>query len=212
MPTTFSSRCCSAIPTVYAPRWWFVAPQEIERVDVSYGAHSAAYAGNAVGTVMVMKSRLPDQFEAHVDAQAFTQSFNLYGTDEAYNGSRLGAFLGNRHGDLRWTFTFGHFENTGHPQSFASAARSTTAPGAATVVSGHHWDKDATGADRVVMGATSIDKTAQDNAKIKLAWDFSPAARLTYALGHWRNDSDVTVQSYLRDAAGKPDLQRQRQH
>ena len=43
----------------YAPRWWFVSPQEIERVDVSYGAHSAAYAGNAAGVVMVMKSRMP---------------------------------------------------------------------------------------------------------------------------------------------------------
>ena len=53
----------------FAPRWWFVMPQEIERVDVSYGAHSAAYAGNAVGVVMVMKSRLPDRFEAAADAQ-----------------------------------------------------------------------------------------------------------------------------------------------
>lgn len=188
----------------YAPRWWFVSPQEIERVDVSYGAHSAAYSGNAVGTVMVMKSRLPDGFEAHVDAQAFGQAFKLYGTDETYKGSRLGAFLGNRNGDLRWTLSAGHFENTGHPQSFATAARSTTAPGAATVVTGHTWDKDAKDADRVVMGATSIDHTIQDNAKLKLAYDFSPAARLTYALGHWRNDSSLSVQSYLRNAAGNP--------
>lgn len=188
----------------YAPRWWFVAPQEIERIDVSYGAHSAAYAGNAVGTVMVMKSRLPDGFEANVDAQAFAQPFKLYGTDETYEGSRLGAFMGNRHGDLAWTLSLGHLENTGHPMSFATSARKTTAPGAATLVTGYHWDRDTTHADRVVMGATSIDQTAQDNAKIKLAWDLSPAARLTYSLGHWRNDSDISVQSYLRDAAGNP--------
>ena len=70
----------------YAPRWWFVSPQEIERVDVSYGAHSAAYAGNAAGVVMVMKSKMPEKFEADADAQAFSQSFKLYGTDETYNG------------------------------------------------------------------------------------------------------------------------------
>lgn len=188
----------------YAPRWWFVSPQEIERVDVSYGAHSAAYAGNAAGVVMVMKSKMPEKFEAYADAQAFSQSFKLYGTDETYNGSRLGAFLGNRQDDLRWTLSFGHLGNTGHPMSFATAARSTTAPGAATVVTGYHWDKDTKGADRVVFGATGIDHSLQDNAKVKLAYDFSPGSRLTYTLGFWRSDSDVSVQSYLRDAAGNP--------
>lgn len=189
----------------YAPRWWFVAPQEIERVDVSYGAHSAAYAGNSAGVVMVMKSRLPEKFEAHVDAQAFSQPFKLYGTDDTFNGSRLGAFLGNRHGDLRWTFSAGHLENTGHPASFATANRSTTALlGGETAVTGFHMDKNSTNGDRAIFGATSIDRTKQDNAKIKLAYDFSPASRLTYSLGHWRNDSDVSVDSYLRNAAGNP--------
>lgn len=188
----------------YAPRWWFVAPQEIERVDVSYGAHSAAYAGNSAGVVMVMKSRLPEKFEAHVDAQAFSQPFKLYGTSDTYNGSRVGAFLGDRYGDLRWSLSAGHLENTGHPASFATASRSTTAAGSATVVTGYHWDKDSTDKDRVIFGATSIDHSVMDNAKIKLAYDFSPASRLTYSLGHWRNDSDVSIASYLRDAAGNP--------
>jgi len=188
----------------YAPRWWFVSPQEIERVDVSYGAHSAAYAGNAAGVVMVMKSRMPEKFEAYADAQAFSQSFDLYGTKETYNGSRVSAFLGNRNGDLRWTLSAGHLDNTGHPMSFATAARSTTVPGAATVVTGYHWDKDTKNADRVVFGATGIDHNIQDNAKVKLAYDFSPGSRLTYTLGYWQSDSDASVQSYLRDAAGNP--------
>lgn len=189
----------------FAPRWWFVAPQEIERVDVSYGAHSAAYPGNAVGAVMVMKSRLPEKFEAHAEAQVFSQPYQLYGTNETFNGAREGVFLGNRHGDLRWTLSAGHFQNTSHPQMFTSAARSATAaPGTATVVTGYHQDKDATGADRVIFGATGIDHNVQDNAKVKLAYDFSPGSRLTYTLGYWRSDSDSKVQSYLRDAAGNP--------
>lgn len=188
----------------YAPRWWFVSPQEIERVDVSYGAHSAAYAGNAAGVVMVMKSRMPEKFEAYADAQAFSQPFELYGTNETYNGGRAGAFLGNRHDNLRWTLSAGHLGNTGHPMSFATATRSAVAPGAATVVTGYHWDKDSKNADRVVFGATGIDHNLQDNAKVKLAYDFSPGSRLTYTLGLWRSDSDVSVQSYLRDAAGNP--------
>src|SRR3990167_8006329 len=189
----------------YAPRWWFVSPQEIERVDVSYGAHSAAYAGNAAGVVMVMKSRMPEKFEAYADAQAFSQSFKLYGTDETYNGSRMGAFLGNRNGDLRWTLSAGHLGNTGHPMSFSNSARKTTAlAGGETVVTGYHWDKDSKGADRVIFGATSIDHSLQDNAKVKFAYDFSPGSRLTYTMGYWQSDSDTSVHSYLRDAAGNP--------
>jgi iron complex outermembrane receptor protein len=189
----------------FAPRWWFVAPQELERIDVSYGAHSAAYPGNAVGVVMVMKSRMPERFEAHADAQAFRQHFTLYRTDDQYDGSRVGAFLGNRHGQLRWTLSFNHLKNTGHPMSFATALRSTTAAGVAdTVVSGYVWDKDTKNNDRVVMGANSIDTTVQDIAKIKLAYDFSPGSRVTYTLGYWRNDSEVTVDTYLRDLFGNP--------
>ena len=189
----------------YAPRWWFVSPQEIERVDVSYGAHSAAYAGNAAGVVMVMKSRMPEKFEAHADAQAFSQPFQLYGTDETYNGSRAGAFFGNRQGELRWTLSAGHLENTGNPMAFSNSARKTTAlTGGETVVTGYHWDKDSKGADRVIFGATSIDHSLQDNAKVKLAYDFSPGSRLTYTMGYWQSDSDTSVQSYLRDAAGNP--------
>lgn len=189
----------------YAPRWWFVSPEEIERVDVSYGAHSAAYAGNAVGVVMVMKSRLPEKFEGNVEAQAFHQNFKLYGTDQNSDGARLGAFLGNRHGDLRWTLALNHLENEGHPMSFATSARKTTAlTGGETAVTGYHWDRDPKGADRVVFGATGMDRTTQDNAKLKLAYDFAPGARLTYTLGHWQNDSDARVESYLRDAAGNP--------
>lgn len=188
----------------YAPRWWFVAPQEIDRVDVSYGAHSAAYAGNAVGVVMVMKSKMPEKFEATAEAQVFQQNFNLYSTDETYNGSRLGVFLGNRNGDLRWTLSAGHLENTGHPMSFKTASRSTkpVAVGDTAIASGYHWEKDPKNADRVVMGATGIDHNKQDNAKVKLAYDFSPGSRLTYTLGYWQSDSDSNVQSYLRDASG----------
>jgi iron complex outermembrane receptor protein len=187
----------------FAPRWWFVSPEEIERVDVSYGAHSAAYAGNAVGVVMVMKSRLPESFEASAEAQAFHQNFKLYGTDMDSDGHRVGAYLGNRHGDLRWTLSLNHLENEGHPMSFATATRtSTAATGADTAVTGYSRDKDPKGNDRVVFGAYGMDHNTQDNAKLKLAYDFMPGSRLTYTIGYWSSDSNSTVASYLRDAGG----------
>lgn len=189
----------------FAPRWWLVMPHEIERIDVSYGPHSAAYAGNSVGAVIVMKTRLPEKFEAHASAQGFTQNFRLYGTDDDFSGSQASASLGNRHGDLRWFLGLNHFENKGHPQSFVTAAPSTTAAGGGdAIVTGFHQDRDPKGAPRVVMGALSLDRTRQDNVKLKLGYDVSPAARFIYTLGNWRNDSDLSIESYLRNAAGNP--------
>ena len=48
-----------------SPRWTLVTPEEIARIDVLYGPFSAAYAGNSIGTVVNITTRLPDKLEAH---------------------------------------------------------------------------------------------------------------------------------------------------
>ena len=50
----------------FPPRWGLVTPEEIARVDVMYGAFSAAYSGNSVGAVVDHQTRMPNKFEAHV--------------------------------------------------------------------------------------------------------------------------------------------------
>lgn len=188
----------------YPPRWGLVTPDEIERIDVIYGPFSAAYPGNAMGAVIQMTTRMPDQFEAHGRAQAFSQAFKLYGSDERHSGSQASAALGSRVDALSWWFNYNHLENQGQPMSFLTKPLSTAAPGAATVVTGAHFDTDPSGNPRVVIGATSITETVQDHAKLRLAYDFTPAVRATYTLGLWENKSDTRVQSYLRNAAGNP--------
>lgn len=189
----------------FPPRWSLVSPEEIKRIDVIYGPFSAAYPGNSMGATIHMTTRLPETFEAHAKAQGFRQDFRLYGTDEKYSGDQVNAVLGNRHGRLAWFAGVNHLDNHGHPMSFATSATSTTAAGGGdTAVSGVHQDRDQYGNGRVVFGATGIDHTVQDNFKLKLAYDITPALRASYLLGYWQNDSDVTVQSYLRDAAGNP--------
>ena len=189
----------------FPPRWSLVSPEEIKRIDVIYGPFSAAYPGNSMGATIHMTTRLPETFEAHAKAQGFRQKFKLYGTDEEYNGGQINAVLGNRHDKLAWFASVNHLDSKGHPQSFANSAVSTTAGGGGdTAVTGAHQDRDANGNGRVVFGATGIDHTVQDNFKIRLTYDLTPALRASYLLGYWQNDSDVTVKSYLRDAAGNP--------
>lgn len=188
----------------FPPRWSLVSPEEIKRVDVIYGPFSAVYPGNSMGATILMTTRLPEKFEAHTKVQGFQEKFKLYSTDDNYSGYQANAALGNRHGDLAWFASLNHLDSKGHPMSFATQVVSTTAPGAATVVTGAFRDIDPNGAGRIVFGATNIDSSVQDNFKAKFAYDFSPAVRANYILGYWQNDSDTSVQTYLRDAAGNP--------
>jgi len=187
----------------FPPRWSLVSPEEIERIDVIYGPFSAAYPGNSMGATILMTTRLPEKFEAHARVQGFWQNFRLYGTDSDYNGFQTNASLGNRQDDLAWFATFNHLDSHGQPMTFATLPAATSGAGG-TPVTGAYRDTDPNGAPRVVLGATGIDRSVQDTFKVKFAYDFSPALRATYTLGYWRDDSDVTVQSYLRDAAGNP--------
>lgn len=189
----------------YPPRWGLVTPEEIERIDVIYGPFSAEYPGNAMGAVIAMTTRMPEKFEAHARTQAFRQNYKIYGTEESYGGYQASAALGSRAGALSWWASFNHLDSEGQPMAFATKAQSTTpAGGGDPVVSGARVDRDANGAQRVVLGATSVTRTIQDHAKLKLAYDFTPQLQATYTLGWWQNDSESKSVSYLRDAAGNP--------
>ena len=186
-----------------APRWGMAAPEEIERMDVAYGPYSALYPGNAMGATVLMTTRTPQALEGSGRVQLFRQHYDYYRTDEVFSGHQETATLGSRHGAFSWFVSASHIENRSHPQGWATATRSTTpAGGGDTVVTGYDMDTDPSGRQRVVFGATSIDDSRQDNFKIKLGYDVTSWLKLTYLFGHWRSDSEVSVDSYLRNAAG----------
>jgi iron complex outermembrane receptor protein len=176
-----------------------VSPEEIERVDIIYGPFSALYPGNSMGGVIHMTTRMPEKFEAHAKLDAFQERFKLYGTNDNYDGAHGSATLGSKFDSVSFLVNVDRLDTYGHPMSFGVA----TAGGAGTTtVTGQHRDTDTAGAARIITGGYGIDHSVQDNGKIKLAYDFSPAVRATYILGAWRINSDTSVDSYLRDAAG----------
>lgn len=188
----------------YPPRWNIVGAEEIETTDILYGPFSAMLPGNSAGATILMTTRRPEQFEAHARVQGFTQNNKLYGSDGNYSGHQEQGIVGGRIGKLSWSLFANHLDNHAYPMAFQSARLSTTAPGAATPVSGAVPFTTATNVPSMMFGATSIDHTVQDTAKIRLAYDFTPDTRaaLTYAM--WRNDSFTDTQTYLRDASGRP--------
>ena len=49
--------------TIGGPRWGLIAPEEISRIDMMFGPFSAAYAGNSMGAVMEVTTRMPEKLE-----------------------------------------------------------------------------------------------------------------------------------------------------
>ena len=186
----------------FAPRWGMVSPEEIDSVSILYGPFSALYAGNSLGGVISLNTRMPTKFEAHATAQAFAQNFELYGTDETFKGNHETFSVGNKINDLSFFASVDRLESKSQPMQFANATTLGTAAGARTTVTGAYLDKDPSGNNRVTFGATGIDKSEQLNAKIKLAYDITPTIKAAYTLGVWDLDSRLDVESYIKDAAG----------
>lgn len=186
-----------------SPRWQIVAPSEIERIEVLYGPFSAAYAGNSIGGVINITTRMPDKLEVGADAQAAWQNFSQYSTKDTYLTQRYSGNLGYRYKDLSFRFDFNHLDTHSQPISFANVLNSTTvAGGADTVVTGA-WDTlNSTTAAQKTLGAGNINHSIQNNFKWKFAYDFTPTIRGTYTLGMWENNANASSQSYLRNSAG----------
>jgi iron complex outermembrane receptor protein len=189
----------------FPPRWGMVTPEEIERVDVMYGPFSAAYPGNSVGAVVEYTTKMPEKLEGSVKMGYAHQPFDLYNTHATYGGWQSSAQLGSRSGDWSWFINLNHTDSQGQPLTFATRTVSTgTAGSAGTAVSGAVPGLSSANAPWLIVGTGTQYHTVQDHAKAKVAYDFSPTVRATYALGIWQNTSEGRPQSYLTNASGQP--------
>jgi len=190
----------------FAPRWSVVAPAEIERVDVLYGPYSAALPGNSLGASVLIRTRMPAQFEADASAQRLHQDFDLFRTRGGYEGSHESAFIGDRSGAWSYLASVDHLRNTGQPLSFYTAAQSTLPAHAGDVaVSGASPYVDQFGRGGFALGINGEGETRIDSTqfKAKLAYDVNPATRLALTVVDWTQDSRNRTGSTLRDAQGR---------
>ena len=188
--------------TSASPRWSLVSPQEVERIDVLYGPFSAAYAGNSIGAVVNITTRVPDKLEASATGSVNLQKFDQYATSQVLPGYEIGGTIGDRFGPLAIFASARHVANTSQPLAYATATRSAS-PGTVPV-SGGFDDVNRTGAPIRVLGAAGIERQQQDFFKLKAVVDLTAAIRLSYVGGLFLNDSEATAQSYLSNAVGAP--------
>ena len=189
-----------------SPRWNTVSPGEIERMDMLYGPFSAAYAGNSIGGVLNITTKMPTKFEAGASTQGSFSNYNIYNsTGTAYN-QNYAANIGDKYKDFSFRFDYNHLLSDGQPISFMTGVipGAAAATPAAVRVSGAVASANPTNAPMYVYGAGSLNRTEQDNYKWKFAYDITPTIRAAYTLGLWQNSATSGVQSFLKDANGNP--------
>ena len=185
----------------FPPRWGMVSPEEIQNISMMYGPFSSIYAGNSLGGVINIQTRMPEKFESHASVQGFHQNFKLYGTDQASIGNHQTASFGNKVNDLSFWFGVDRLENRGQPLDFSVKNASDTGGSSGRQVTGVYQDISEKNAQRLVFGATNITDSTQTNIKFKAAYDLPNKTKLNYTIGIWDLESKTDVQSYIKDEA-----------
>ena len=180
--------------TIGGPRWGLVSPEEIARIDMMYGPFSAAYAGNSMGAVMEITTRMPERLEGSVTQTQAWQAFSLYGTDRTFGTTQTSARLGDRFGKFSFVVSGNYQDSHSQPLTYVTSA---TFPANTT---GGIAGLNKLNATANILGASGLLHTQMTNAKVKLAYDLSPSVRAAYTYGWWENDADAGVDSYLQRA------------
>ena len=164
------------------------------------GPFSAAYAGNSMGAVMEITTRLPEKLEGSINQTQALQTFSLYGTDKTYGTTQTTVDVGDRFGKFAF-WASGNYQNS-HSQPLSYVTE--------RVVPDRHdrrlrRPQQARRHRPNVLGATGLLHTEMANAKIKAAYDLTPTIRAAYTFGYWKNDADAERRS-VHHGVGPADI------
>ena len=195
-----------------APRWTQIAPNSVESVKIFYGPFSAQHSGGSFGSVIEVKSKMPDDFEMHMDATGFMQESDRFGRDETLWGHKEFISAGNRFGDVTVSGFFNHIENQGQPQMWdaqtLSAVGSAVADGkTATAVTGGQYGQNTSGQTTIITGDSGIEETINDLYSVKLGYDITDNLRALFNINfedfeRTTGIDDLAARNYLRQADG----------
>ncbi|MGH6910706.1 MAG: TonB-dependent receptor plug domain-containing protein, partial [Phenylobacterium sp.] len=185
-----------------SPKWGMVSANEIESVSVLYGPFSAAYAGNSLGAVVEIETRMPEKFEGVASFGGSLQGFDQYSTSDEYGAWQGDIAIGNRIGPVSFWLAATHTESDSQPLSYVTATRPANLSALGAPVAGAIADFNRLGAPIAVLGAGGLEHQEQDNLKLKAEWEIVADTTLAYSIGRFRNDTTAEAESYLTNAAG----------
>lgn len=182
-----------------APRWSVVAPNEVESVEVVYGPFSAEYAGNAMGGVVNIETKKPQEREITVEGAIFAQQYDRLERDEDLFGNRFFTSYSERFdnigdGSLGVFASYNRLQNQGQPQSILSVKEPT-----ASTLTGGEAAKSSTGADVLNYGDSGRVDSRTDLYKIKADYQ-TGAYELRGTLAYEVRQNDTTnAKSYAQN-------------
>lgn len=182
-----------------APRWSVVAPAEIQQVDILYGPFAAEYSGNAMGGVVNIQTRLPDEREISIEGSSFVQDYDRIGRKQQLSGQRLYTSWGERFGNLQLLAGFQRLQNDGQPQSFYYSAEKPTTGSAA---SGGMQGRDSKGNPVLYYGDAGIADTLTDLYKIRARYNLPDGEVRASLVYEQRQNNNTDARSLIRDAGG----------
>ncbi|HEY5346761.1 MAG TPA: TonB-dependent receptor [Rhizomicrobium sp.] len=186
-----------------SPHWGLVAPQDISRIDVLYGPFAAQYPGNSLGAVVVITTRMPEQFETYAKAVSAFQDFSQYGTRGSYGTIQASAGIGDRAGNFSWRLSLDHLDTSSQPLAYVTLAKSPAPPDpAAPTAIGAFSGFNRLDAPVVTIGAGGFEHQIEDTETLKLGYDIATGLQATYTASLFHQDDDARAQSYLKDGSG----------
>jgi iron complex outermembrane receptor protein len=184
-----------------------VSPNEVDSADVLYGPFSSQYTG-AFGGVVNINTKMPEKFQAHMDATGMFQDMHYGGRNEVLTGYKTNVSAGNRYDKFSIFASYNRLENQGQPMS----PRTTTVTNGltGTAVSGGMVDEYQTAPgigkslpQSMYFGDNGIEKATTDLFKVKMGYDFTPDLQGRFTIAYEERLRDTAdPKSLLKDATG----------
>ena len=185
-----------------SPRWSLLAPDEIEKAEVIYGPYSAQYSGNAMGGVVNITTRDPQERRFTLQGNSFTQQYDELGTDDDFKGGKVYASYEDKVGELRILSSINHLKNKSQPMTNYMVDAEEQAELDAAGVTGYIKGKDSHGKDVLYIGDSGGEEATSDLYRLKLSYDFDKV-QLRGIVAYEELDRDEDDKNnYLRDSNG----------
>ncbi|MZH03558.1 MAG: TonB-dependent receptor, partial [Nitrospinae bacterium] len=185
-----------------APQWNFVAADETESVNITYGPFSPKHSGNAMGGVIDIKSREPVGEEWALQTTGWVQDWEVFESEGNAPGYKTFFAHGNKIGNLSYYVFYNRLDTQTQPTN-TTIDNSLSSAGAGTAVTGVNNFIDPRVRDSIAYGDDGEENSINDLFKMKMNYDFSPQFKLRGMIGFLdRHRDQLNVNNYIRDANG----------
>jgi iron complex outermembrane receptor protein len=188
-----------------APKWFMVAPREIEKVDMIYGPFSAGLSGNSMSGTAMITTHMPESLEVDTSFKYFYQNAHEYKTDDDLHGFNAFGSVGSKTKNFSYNLWFNRLETQNQSISYVTKSAADGGPAVGSAVTGWVADKDPGNQDRYVLGAAGTSEIVNNTFKVKLAYDLTDFSKVRLTSAIWDSERDEdSPETYLRDTGGNP--------